>query len=62
MAEENICRILELWRNKGWQVIVIHIQHKSDNPNSVFHPDNEGFAIKELVAPMKEKCCYKQES
>ncbi|MEK5175704.1 cysteine hydrolase family protein [Heyndrickxia sp. FSL W8-0496] len=51
MAEENICRILELWRNKGWQVI--HIQHKSDNPNSVFHPNNEGFAIKELVAPIE---------
>ena len=27
----------------------------SDNPNSVFHPKNEGFAIKELVEPLEEE-------
>ncbi|MGV3465125.1 MAG: cysteine hydrolase family protein [Heyndrickxia sp.] len=53
MAEENISRILTFWRDKGWQVI--HIQHQSDNPNSVFHPTNGGFTIKELVAPMEEE-------
>ncbi|MER2190737.1 MAG: cysteine hydrolase family protein [Solibacillus sp.] len=53
MAEENISSILTLWRKKGWHVI--HIQHKSDNPNSVFHPNNEGFSIKELVAPLEEE-------
>ncbi len=52
-AEENISRILTFWREKGWQVI--HIQHKSDNPNSLFHPNNEGFTIKELVAPIEEE-------
>ena len=29
-AEENISKILTLWREKGWKVI--HIQHMSDNP------------------------------
>jgi nicotinamidase-related amidase len=52
-AEENISRILHLWREKGW--MVIHIQHTSDNPDSVFHPKNEGFAIKEIVEPKGEE-------
>ena len=52
-AEENISRILTLWREKGWQVV--HIKHMSDNPSSVFHPKNEGFAIKELVQPIEEE-------
>ncbi|MGG2066851.1 cysteine hydrolase family protein [Bacillus sp. S14(2024)] len=49
-AEENISKILQLWREKGWTVI--YIQHESDNPNSVFYPKNEGFAIKEIVKPI----------
>ncbi|CZQ98375.1 cysteine hydrolase family protein [Trichococcus collinsii] len=48
-AEENIRKILELWREKDWPII--YIQHTSDNPNSVFYPLNEGFAIKETVKP-----------
>ncbi|WP_039044596.1 cysteine hydrolase family protein [Sporosarcina sp. ZBG7A] len=52
-AEENISRILKLWRKKDW--LVIHIKHTSDNPNSVFYPKNEGFAIKEIVAPIGEE-------
>ncbi|MFC6038936.1 cysteine hydrolase family protein [Paenisporosarcina macmurdoensis] len=48
-AEIKISEILTLWRKKGWQVI--HIQHMSDNPSSLFHPENDGFAIKELVKP-----------
>jgi nicotinamidase-related amidase len=52
-AEENISKILQLWREKGW--LVIYIQHTSDNPNSVFYPMNEGFAIKEIVEPIDEE-------
>ena len=52
-AEENISKILTLWRKKEWQII--HIQHMSDNPSSIFHPKNEGFAIKELVEPIEEE-------
>ncbi|MEH7237671.1 cysteine hydrolase family protein [Bacillus sp. JJ1562] len=57
-AEENISKILQLWRNKGW--IVIHIQHTSDNPNSIFHPQNEGFAIKEVVEPIDREVIIKK--
>ncbi len=49
-AEDNISKILKLWREKEW--LVIHIQHTSDNPSSVFYPKNEGFAIKEIVEPV----------
>lgn len=52
-AEGNIRKILQLWREKGW--LVIHIQHTSDNPNSVFYPKNEGFAIKDIVEPIDEE-------
>lgn len=52
-AEENISKILKLWREKGWTVI--YIQHTSDKPHSLFHPKNEGFAIKEIVKPMDEE-------
>ncbi|PAD25027.1 cysteine hydrolase [Niallia circulans] len=52
-AEVNISKILQFWREKGW--LVIHIQHTSDNPDSVFHPNNEGFAIKEIVAPIDKE-------
>lgn len=52
-AEENISKILQLWRKKGW--LVIHIKHTSDNSNSVFHPMNEGFAIKEIVEPVDDE-------
>lgn len=48
-AEENISKILKLWREKDCKVI--YIKHMSDNPASVFYPNNEGFAIKEIVEP-----------
>ncbi|OEH91149.1 cysteine hydrolase family protein [Bacillus solimangrovi] len=52
-AEENISKILQLWRRKGW--LVFHIQHTSDSHNSVFHPENQGFAIKEIVKPINNE-------
>ncbi|MEH7379123.1 cysteine hydrolase family protein [Bacillus sp. JJ1533] len=57
-AEENIRKILHLWRSKGW--LVIHIQHTSDNPNSIFHPENDGFAIKEIVEPTDKEVIIKK--
>ncbi|MBA4538398.1 cysteine hydrolase [Bacillus aquiflavi] len=52
-AEGNISTILKLWREKGWTVI--HIQHTSDDPSSLFYPQNKGFAIKEIVKPIDEE-------
>lgn len=48
-AEENISKILKLWREKDSKVI--YVQHMSDNPASVFHPNNDGYAIKDIVEP-----------
>ncbi len=50
-AEENIKRILKIWREKEWPVI--HIQHTSDSPSSLFYPLNKGFEIKEIVKPIR---------
>ncbi len=52
-AEKNISKILKLWRKKEW--LVIHVQHTSDNPSSVFHPNNDGFNIKEIVSPVEDE-------
>ncbi len=52
-AEENMRRVLDVYREKGWEVI--HIQHKSDKPDSVFYHAGEGFAIKEIVAPLESE-------
>ncbi|CAM5411950.1 isochorismatase [Bacillus safensis FO-36b] [Bacillus safensis subsp. safensis] len=52
-AEENISRLLTFWREKGWKVI--HIQHTSDNPDSVFHPANEGHLFKDMAKPLEEE-------
>lgn len=52
-AEKNINRLLTFWRKKGWTVI--HIQHTSDKPNSVFHPANEGHLFKEIAKPLDEE-------
>ncbi|WP_216827345.1 cysteine hydrolase family protein [Alkalihalobacterium elongatum] len=53
-AEENISKILKVWREKNWQVI--YIKHTSDTPSSVLHPNNKGFAIKEIVKPIDGEC------
>ena len=53
VAEENISRILKQWRAKGG--LVIHIQHMSDDPSSLFHPKNPGFAIKNIVKPREDE-------
>lgn len=48
-AEVNMSRILTHWRQQGHPVI--YIQHQSDDPRSLFYPENKGFKIKEIVAP-----------
>lgn len=48
-AEEHIARLLKAWRNSGKPLV--HIQHDSLNPDSVFVKGKPGFPIKEIVAP-----------
>lgn len=50
-AETNIRKLLNLWRKKGWKII--YIKHMSDDPNSIFYPENKGFDIMDIVAPEK---------
>lgn len=52
-AEKNISKILDIWRKNGLQVI--HIQHKSDDVNSLFHPNHKGFGIKGIVKPINDE-------
>lgn len=48
-AEANAHRILVAWRRAG--LPVIHVQHRSREPNSVFRPERPGCAIKSVLAP-----------
>ncbi|QTD42075.1 cysteine hydrolase family protein [Sporosarcina sp. Te-1] len=52
-AEDNIRKLLIHWREKGWTVI--HVQHTSDNPDSLFYPQQEGFAFKKIIEPIKDE-------
>ncbi|KXV57786.1 hypothetical protein AD948_13565 [Acetobacter senegalensis] len=42
-ALENICRILDSYRQTGQQVI--HVRHFSRNPESKFRPDKPGYRV-----------------
>lgn len=47
-AEANIARILEAWRQQ--EGCVIHIQHRSEDPDSLFFPEKESF---EIIGPLQ---------
>lgn len=57
-AKENISKILRLCRENDW--LIIHIQHTSDNPDSLFYPGNNGFSIKEIVKPIEDEVIVKK--
>lgn len=40
---------------KSVQRAVIHIQHTSDQPHSLFHPANEGYSFKEIAKLLDEE-------
>jgi nicotinamidase-related amidase len=48
-AEANAARLLAAWRRAGQPII--HVQHLSLEPNSVFRPGQPGCAIKRTLAP-----------
>lgn len=52
-AEENIKKVLDIWRDKGWEVV--HVQHLSEKPGSVFYYKEDGFSIKDIVAPLNHE-------
>jgi nicotinamidase-related amidase len=49
-AEENIYRLLKIWREKKWPII--HVQHISTNPHSPLSANSKGVLFKEIVKPL----------
>lgn len=57
-AEQNIARLLAGWRATGRPLF--HIQHRSQRPGSLFHPDAPGFRVKPEAEPLAgEPVLYK---
>jgi len=52
-AEHNIARLLAAFRQA--LLPVIHVRHISQNPDSVFAPNNPGNAIKPVAAPLDDE-------
>jgi len=50
-AEEEILRILDLWRANRWPVF--HVKHQSKDRDSVFWPEQDGFDVKSEFQPIE---------
>jgi nicotinamidase-related amidase len=48
-AEERMLALLSHWRGNGWPVI--HVQHLSHSPESVFWPEQPGVEFQEAFVP-----------
>ncbi|MGA9287958.1 MAG: isochorismatase family protein, partial [Anaerobacillus sp.] len=48
--------ILEWWRESRQHVIFI--QHLSEDPSSVFHPEHRGYEIKDIVKPIADEVIF----
>lgn len=57
-AEANIAALLKAWRDGARPLI--HVQHRSPRPASLFHPDNPGYPFKPEARPLDgETVIYK---
>jgi nicotinamidase-related amidase len=52
-AEGHIAELLAGWRKT--QRPIIHVQHRSLQPGSLFHPDLPGFQVKPEAAPLSSE-------
>lgn len=58
-AEQRIADLLAAWRASDRPLI--HVQHRSCRPDSLFHPDAPGFIVKREAAPLPgEPVIYKE--
>ncbi|RAS75580.1 cysteine hydrolase family protein [Priestia endophytica] len=57
-AEDNINLLLKTWRKREYPII--HIQHLSDNDQSIFHPSKQSSAFKDSVVPVKGETIFKK--
>ncbi len=49
-AEQIMLDLIAFWRNRNWPII--HIIHRSEEPDSVFWPEQDGFTLKEEFRPV----------
>jgi nicotinamidase-related amidase len=57
-AEANVARLLAGWRDTGRPLF--HIQHRSQQPGSLLHPEAAGFKVKPEAMPLPgEPVLYK---
>lgn len=47
-----------MWREKEYPII--HIQHLSDNDQSIFHPSKKSSDFKDIVVPIKDEKIFKK--
>ncbi|MDQ0208741.1 cysteine hydrolase family protein [Alkalicoccobacillus murimartini] len=52
-AEEHIKRLIDYWRK--WNETIIHIQHISTNPKSLFFFEHDTAHFKEIVQPLGDE-------
>ena len=59
-AENIILQLLRQWRDKN--LPIIHVQHRSKDPESVFWPHQEGFNLKKGFEPQKHEPCIEKQT
>jgi nicotinamidase-related amidase len=52
-AEENMQKLMKLWRDQNRPVI--HIQHASTSNTSTLHPSKSGYAFKDGFSPLQNE-------
>lgn len=52
-AEANVATLLAAWRNTRRPIF--HVQHRSPRPQSLFHPESPGFAVKPEAVPLADE-------
>ncbi|MDZ5473618.1 cysteine hydrolase family protein [Bacillus sp. 31A1R] len=57
-AELQAKRLIEVWRLAKWPII--HIQHTSSNPNSLFYKGSYGHAFKEGLEPIEDEVVFQK--
>lgn len=52
-AEKVMLQLLKAWRTAQWPII--HVKHRSSEPNSVFWPEQQGFEFKPDFLPQSDE-------
>ncbi|MBO9471636.1 cysteine hydrolase [Endozoicomonas sp. G2_2] len=55
-TEQNMANLLQLWRSRN--LPIIHIRHRSANPDSPLNPDSPGYAFKTETAPSNDEVVF----